>query len=211
MNNNLSYIIVLFLFGGFVWVGLERNWNAEAQAEAVVKAEQQDEQLKAMEAEKYKPTVEHDGDPETDVFNIKLTAEGEDNDGDPISFKWSQTRGENLGIETNEDNDKAVMYLEAVAGEYEVQLTVTDSYNTENITTKTIVVGGEPNAKPTANIVVEEGMKPVPPAAAVAPEGWGEDEIKQFQKGQGLTEDGKWGPATQKAYEAVTPPTDSTD
>ena len=35
-----------------------------------------------------------------------------------------------------------------------------------------------------------------------APDGWDTAKIKEFQKSQGLTVDGKWGPKTQAAYEA---------
>ena len=44
-----------------------------------------------------------------------------------------------------------------------------------------------------------------------APDGWDKAKIKEFQKSQGLTVDGIWGPKTQAAYEAYTSQPDYSD
>ena len=95
--NNLSYIIVLFLFAGVVWVGLENRENIKQIAlneEAQLELEQEAREQAIKDAgelkDKFIREISHDRDPETNLFEVKLQAISADAENDEMSYKWEQ-------------------------------------------------------------------------------------------------------------------------
>jgi len=176
--NNLSYIIVLFLFAGMAYVGVEVRDNIKRQkqeviddAEALVAAE-----IAAMQAaidqknadnDKFIREINHDSDPSTDFFEVKLTAISADPENDEMLYLWEQVDVslENPGGSKVEliDNDKATAYFKAPQGEYRFQLTVTDKYGDSNMDSQVIRINPEPNKAPSVDIKVESGFEPSNP------------------------------------------------
>ena len=204
--NNLSYVIVIFLFAGVVWVGVDRRENLK-RIEAERVQSQLDEQQARIDAEnariaemdKFIREISHDNDPVTKLFNVKLQAVSADVENDEMSYKWEQVpvSDDYVGgdmVELSSD-DKPTTYFQAPAGEYRFTLTVTDVYGDSNVDSQVIKINPEPNTAPSVDIKVEEGVEPLDPFEGDL------DKIKEFQTKSGLTPDGKWGPASQKAWD----------
>ena len=154
----------------------------------------------AIEAAKYHGLVKHDGNPETNLFDLKLDAGNSlDTDNDNFQYEWSQIGGRQLDIAST---DSRVLYLQAPAGEYEFQLEVTDSYGDSTSISQTVVIAEEPNVAPKASFSIKNESKGVyfdnGPSWQASP-----DSVKAFQANNKLTSDGLWGPASQKVYEKM--------
>ena len=157
-------------------------------------------QEEAKEAAKYHGFVKHDGNPETNLFDLKLDAGNSlDTDNDNLQYEWSQIGGSPLDIAST---DSKVLYLQAPAGEYEFQLDVTDSYGESTSNSQTVVIAEEPNVAPKASFSIKNESKGVyfdnGPSWQAIP-----DSVKVFQAINKLTADGLWGPASQKVYEKM--------
>ena len=157
-------------------------------------------QEEAKEAAKYHGSVKHDGNPETNLFDLKLDAGNSlDTDNDNFQYEWSQIGGSPLDIAST---DSKVLYLQAPAGEYEFQLDVTDSYGESTSNIQTVVIAEEPNVAPKASFSIKNESKGVyfdnGPSWQASP-----DSVKAFQTNNKLTTDGFWGPASQKVYEKM--------
>ena len=99
--------------------------------------------------------INHDGDPETNYYELKLDATNSvDLDGDEIKYIWTQTSGDTLEIPN--PNDK-ILYLKVSPGEYEFQLEAMDSYGSIGTFNKRVVVSEEPNSQP--DPIVEFGSR----------------------------------------------------
>ena len=99
--------------------------------------------------------INHDGDPETNYYELKLDATNSvDLDGDEIKYIWTQTSGDTLEIPN--PNDK-ILYLKVSPGEYEFQLEAMDSYGSRGTFNKRVVVSEEPNSQP--DPIVEFGSR----------------------------------------------------
>ena len=157
-------------------------------------------QEEAKEAAKYHGLVKHDGNPETNLFDLKLDAGNSlDTDNDNFQYEWSQIGGSPLDIAST---DSKVLYLQVPPGEYEFQLEVTDSYADSTSISQTVVIAEEPNVAPKASFSIKNESKGVyfdnGPSWQASP-----DSVKAFQANNKLTSDGLWGPASQKVYEKM--------
>ncbi|MDC0145246.1 hypothetical protein OAI93_01460 [bacterium] len=201
--NNLSYIIVFFLFVGVAWVGHtkvnELEQDRVAKEQLLIEEEEERLQLmletKAME-DWYVDGIDHDGKPESMLYETILKAVTADAENDDVSYKWKQVAEPGGFMVELSSNDEAIVYFDAPAGKYTFQLTVTDIYGDSSTDTQVIVIDPEPNTAPSANIEVSEGPEPKDPF------GGDVEKIKAFQLENKLTGDGVWGPASQKVWEA---------
>ena len=201
--NNLSYVIVFFLFVGVAWVGHAKVNEIEQDriAKEQLLIEEEEERLelilesKAME-DWYVDGIDHDGKPEEAIYQTILKAVATDAENDDMSYKWKQiAEPGGFMVELSSDN-KPIVYFDAPAGKYTFELTVTDNYGDSSTDTQVIVIDPEPNTAPSAEIEVSEGAEPKDPFGGLI------EEIKKFQAENGLTDDGVWGPASQKVWEA---------
>ena len=200
--NNLSYIIVFFLFVGVAWVGhtkvneLEQDRIAKEQ----LLIEQEEERLqmileaKAME-DWYVDGIEHDGKPEEAIYETILKANATDAEGDEISYKWVQVADFDAPMVELSSDNKPTVYFNAPAGKYTFELTVTDNYGDSSTETQIIVIDPEPNTAPSAVIEVSKGPEPQDPFDGDV------EKIKAFQSENELEPDGLWGPASQDAFD----------
>ena len=97
--------------------------------------------------------LEHDGDPETETYKIKLDGSASsDPDDDSIEFLWQQTAGKDVTL-SSEDGETTS--FETTAGKYSFSLTVTDSYGASDVYTRDIQLGPEPNQAPEAEYTAQ--------------------------------------------------------
>ena len=97
--------------------------------------------------------VEHDGDPETESYKIKLDGSASsDPDDDSIEFLWQQTAGKDVTL-SSEDGETTS--FETTAGKYSFSLTVTDAYGASDVYTRDIQLGPEPNQAPEAEYTAQ--------------------------------------------------------
>ena len=204
--NNLSYIVVIFLFAGIVWVGIDRRENIKQMAadkEAAMIADQQAridaENARLADLDKFIQEISHDRNPETDLFDVKLQAVSADAENDDMSYAWNQVPvssdyvgGDQVSLSSN---DKPTVYFKAPAGEYRFELTVTDAYGDSNTDSQVIKINPEPNTAPSVDIKVSNVAEPTDPFDGDI------EKIKKFQADNKLEADGFWGPASQKVWE----------
>ena len=97
--------------------------------------------------------VEHDGDPETESYKIKLDGSASsDPDDDSIEFLWQQTAGKDVTLSST---DGETTSFETTAGKYSFSLTVTDAYGASDVYTRDIQLGPEPNQAPEAEYTAQ--------------------------------------------------------
>tara|TARA_B100001540_G_C15631517_1_gene562373 strand:- start:294 stop:902 length:609 start_codon:yes stop_codon:yes gene_type:complete len=194
---------VFFLFIGVAWVGHTKVNELEqdriAKEQLLIEEEEARLQLmleaKAME-DWYVDGIDHDGKPESKLYETILKAVTSDPENDEISYKWEQVAEPGGFMVELSSDDKPTVYFDAPAGKYTFELTVTDIYGDSSTDTQVIVIDPEPNTAPSAEIEVSEGPEPKDPFGGVI------EDIKKFQSDNGLTDDGVWGPASQKVWEA---------
>ena len=98
--------------------------------------------------------VEHDGDPETESYKIKLDGSASsDPDDDSIEFLWQQTAGKDVTLSST---DGETTSFETTAGKYSFSLTVTDAYGASDVYTRDIQLGPEPNQAPEAEYTAQK-------------------------------------------------------
>ena len=186
--NNLSYIVVIFLFAGIIWVGIDRREYIKQMAadkEAAMIADQQAridaqndaENARLADLDKFIQEISHDRNPETDLFEVKLQAVSADAENDDMSYEWTQVPvssdyvgGDQVNLSSN---DKPTAYFEAPAGEYRFELTVTDAYGASSSSSADVNVNAEPNDAPVADAGIsfnaESGLEVIPPTLSTAP------------------------------------------
>ena len=150
-----------------------------------------------LDEKKFIGTIIHDGNPETNKYNLKLDAGGSnDEESDKIEYAWTQISGNKLDMSNNKSQ---VVYLQAEAGEYSFKLDVTDSYGTTSSYTQAVAIDTEPNSPPEATFSISNEAKPIlyknGPTWQNVP-----DSVVAFQTKYRLTVDGTWGPASQKRF-----------
>ena len=150
-----------------------------------------------LDEKKFIGTIIHDGNPETNKYNLKLDAGGSnDEESDKIEYAWTQISGNKLDMSNNKSQ---VVYLQAEAGEYSFKLDVTDSYGTTSSYTQAVAIDTEPNSPPEATFSIANEAKPIlyknGPTWQNVP-----DSVVAFQTKYRLTVDGTWGPASQKRF-----------
>ncbi len=142
-------------------------------------------------------TINHDGNPETNEYNIKLDAgESRDLESDKIEYLWTQISGKTLVMSKNKSQ---VVYLKAEPGEYSFKLDITDAYGITSSYTQAVAIAAEPNSPPEATFLISNEAKPIN-----YPKGpkWQTDpeKVTAFQIENGLEVDGAWGPESQAKY-----------
>lgn len=201
--NNFSYIIVLIAGIALVLLGMDiRDKEAENQriseaavAQGVIDAE--------IEKSKSKWYINHDNDPKTKDYDIKMTAIGFDADNDEITYEWKQIavnefeKGSSVELLTYEG---PVTYFTAKAGTYNFKVTATDSYGTSTMATQIVEIMPEPNTAPEVKIEVKNESKPEEPTDPFKGD---KDKIMEFQEKNKLTVDGIWGKKSQEIYDAL--------
>lgn len=97
--------------------------------------------------------VEHDGNPETETYKIKLDGSASsDPDDDSIEFLWQQTAGKDVTLSST---DSETTSFETTAGKYSFSLTVTDAYGASDVYIRDIQLGPEPNQAPEAEYTAQ--------------------------------------------------------
>ena len=150
-----------------------------------------------LDQEKFIGTIMHDGNPETNKYNLKLDAGGSnDEENDKIEYAWTQISGNKLDMF---NNTSKVVYLQADAGEYAFKLDVTDAYGITSSYTQAVAIATEPNSPPEATFLISNEAEPIlyknGPTFQNDP-----DSVKLFQTKHSLIVDGAWGPASQKQF-----------
>ena len=205
--NNFSYILVLIAGVALVFLGMDirdkdienSRLEEEEKLNLILDAE--------IEESKSKWYINHDNDPKTMDYDIKLTAIGLDPENDEMTYSWKQIAVNKFekGSDVELSNyDEAITYFTAKSGTYNFQVTVTDAYGDSAVATQIVEINAEPNSAPTVKITVENESEPKPKNTADPFDG-DVDKIKKFQKDNGLTEDGKWGPESQEVYDKLNP------
>ena len=201
--NNFSYIVVLIAGVALVFLGMDiRDKEAESQrlseealAQGVINAE--------IEKSKSKWYINHDNDPKTKDYDIKMTAIGFDADNDEITYEWKQIavnefeKGSSVELSTNEG---PITYFTAKAGTYNFKVTATDSYGSSTMATQIVEIMPEPNIAPEVKIEVKnESMPPEP----TDPFKGNKEAIIKFQEENNLKVDGIWGKQSQDLYDKL--------
>lgn len=201
--NNFSYIIVLIAGIALVLLGMDiRDKEAENQriSEAAVAQGAIDAEIEKSKSKWY---INHDNDPKTKDYDIKMTAIGFDADNDEITYEWKQIavnefeKGSSVELSTYEG---PVTYFTAKAGTYNFKVTATDSYGTSTMATQIVEIMPEPNTAPEVKIEVKNESKPVEPTDPFKGD---KDKIMEFQKNNKLTVDGIWGKQSQEIYDEL--------
>ena len=131
---------------------LEKAITLMNAKEAAEKAEADAEMIKWAKIA-LSDDVEHDGDPETESYKIKLDGSASsDPDDDSIEFLWQQTAGKDVTLSST---DGETTSFETTAGKYSFSLTVTDAYGASDVYTRDIQLGPEPNQAPEAEYTAQ--------------------------------------------------------
>ena len=163
-----SSFIEFFIFFCFVaFIGAMMNMEADFESSAVA-ADMDDKNdmlnlwNKQVEWEnrldRVSPigTVAHDSKPETNLFEIVLTATYQDVNSDDLTYSWEHLYSWDNADDRNSfdspisftpNNSLSKVECQVVAGIHEFQVTVTDTYGEETLEVVTIVVGNEENVK----------------------------------------------------------------
>ena len=107
--------------------------------------------------------VKHDGDPDSDLFDIVMDASSYvDPEQDIIDYSWTYLRSWDNKVDRNSnayfdaefspDTNAKKVDLSVVAGIHEFELVVSDSYGVETVEVVTIEVYGEPNGAPVGQV-----------------------------------------------------------
>ena len=129
--------------------------NAENAAAAAVESAAADA-AELVEAAKIRFTIPHDRDVNTTDITVALDgSESFDAEGDSLSYSWTQTSGNDIGLFEGVPGDSYQIFY-ASPGEYTFKLTVSDSYGTSTTGETTVSVAEEPNLPPEVVVKVYE-------------------------------------------------------
>ena len=108
-------------------------------------------------------TVAHDSKPETNLFEIVLTATYQDVNSDDLTYSWEHLYSWDNADDRNSfdspisftpNNSLSKVECQVVAGIHEFQVTVTDTYGEGTTEIVTIAVGNEENVAPSGRVNV---------------------------------------------------------
>ena len=147
----LIFIFLSLPFAGCYYQHLCALENARIQAEqevldAILLKKQERQAL--IDARTLSVQVNHDNDPKTNIFAVELSATASyDNENDSIEYYWKQISGTNVA-NIKESRKEPVLNFDAKEGNYEFQLTITDSYGAGCVDTVLVKVYPEQNSCP---------------------------------------------------------------
>ncbi len=235
MKNNSNFIEFALLFIVIAFIGIMLNLDSNIE----VNTNSNDKQTNLfqthldwenrMDRVVQLGIVEHDSNPETQMFDIVLTADFTDEDS--LSYNWEHLSSWDLNkndiildtpISFSPDNYSNITECKVVAGIHDFKITVTDTYGKETSKVLSIKVDEEKNSAPEGSI---NAAKRIPgcmdnnalnfnPSAnsnddsckfSNDPFDGDVEKIKNFQSKNGLKADGKWGPTSQSKYEELNP------
>ena len=125
--------------------------NARIEAEqaildAILLKEQERQAL--IDARTLRVQVNHDNNPNTNTLAVELSAASSyDNENDDMEYYWKQIAGTDVA-NIKESRKEPVLNFDAKEGNYEFQLTITDSYGAGCVDTVLVKVYPEPNSCP---------------------------------------------------------------
>ena len=128
------------------------NYSAQlVTKKAVIDAEEEREISKEREKITFRDEINHDGEP---GGTVKITLDASKStpteQGDQMTWNWTSTDGK-VQIE---DNAAKEISFDAEAGQYNFELTVTDSYGESSSEIRIVDVAEEDNEAPT--IIIEK-------------------------------------------------------
>ena len=165
-----SSVVELFIFIVFVgFVGFMMNSEMELENNNLLTNGEKNNFERTVEWENrlnrmsFVGTVVHDSDPETNSFEIILTANFKDANNDKLSYFWEHLKSwDNVdnrsridnSISFKPDNTSNKVECNVGAGVHEFQVTVTDTYNEKSTEIITVSIGNEENIGPNGSISV---------------------------------------------------------
>jgi PKD repeat protein len=148
-------LLAICLVGtGYLYMENVDRLAADEAAAAVVAEEAATAAAAAeVEAAKIKFTIPHDSDNSTTSIVVTLDGSGSsDNNGDALAYQWTLVDGDAV---LNSDSTDVTTFS-ASAGEYTINLTVTDNYGASSSDEKIVTVEKEPNDAPEVQIVASQ-------------------------------------------------------
>jgi hypothetical protein len=131
--------------------------NAAAEAVETAAADAAAAAAELVEAAKIRFTIPHDRDVKTTDITVALDgSESFDAEGDSLSYKWTQTSGNDVDLQYADDADGNTTNFRASPGEYTFKLTVSDTYGSSTTGETTVSVAEEPNLPPEVVVKVYE-------------------------------------------------------
>ena len=235
MKDNANFIEFALFFVVIAFVGI--MLNLDNNTEVIINSNDRQSNLfqthldweKRMDRVVKLGIVEHDSNPETQIFDIVLSADFTDEDS--LSYHWEHVSSWDLNkndltldtpISFNPDSYSSIAECKVIAGIHDFKITVTDTYGTETSRVLSIKVDAEENSAPKGSI---DAAKRIPgcmdtnalnfnPSAnsnddscnfSNDPFDGDVEKIKKFQTDNGLEADGQWGPTSQSKYEKLNP------
>ena len=171
---NSSFIEFLIFFSFVAFIAAMMNMEADLEGSAAAAdIENKNDMLnlwnKQVEWEnrldRVSPigTVAHDSKPETNLFEIVLTATYQDVNSDDLTYSWVHLYSWDNADDRNSfdspisftpNNSLSKVECQVVAGIHEFQVTVTDTYGEGTTEVVTIAVGDEENVAPSGRVSV---------------------------------------------------------
>jgi len=166
-NSSFMEFLIFFAFIGFI--GTMMNMEADLKdslMESDTKFFVLEEHIEwENRLERVSPIgiVAHDSKPETNLFEIVLTATFQDVNNDDITYSWEHLNSWDNGNDRNSfsspitftpNSTSSKVECQVVAGIHEFQVTVTDTYGEETVELMAIEVGEEQNVAPNGRMSI---------------------------------------------------------
>ena len=166
-NSSFMEFLIFFAFIGFI--GTMMNMEADLKDSSM----ESDTKYFVLEdhiewenrLERLSPVgiVAHDSKPETNLFEIVLTATYQDVNNDDLTYSWEHLNSWDNGDDRNSfsspitftpNSTSSKVECQIVAGIHEFQVTVTDTYGEQSVEVVAIEVGAEQNIGPSGRVSV---------------------------------------------------------
>ena len=167
-NSSFMEFIIFFAFIGFIgtMMNMEADLKDSTSMESNTKFFVLEEHIEwENRLERLSPVgiVAHDSKPETNLFEIVLTATFQDVNNDDLTYSWEHLNSWDNGADRNSfsspitftpNSTSSKVECQVVAGIHEFQVTVTDTYGEESVEIVAIEVGEEQNVGPSGRVSV---------------------------------------------------------
>ena len=166
-NSSFMEFLIFFAFIGFI--GTMMNMEADLKdslMESDTKFFVLEEHIEwENRLERLSPIgiVAHDSKPETNLFEIVLTATFQDVNNDDITYSWEHLNSWDNGDDRNSfaspiaftpNSTSSKVECQVVAGIHEFQVTVTDTYGEQTVEVMAIEIGEEQNIAPNGRMSI---------------------------------------------------------